>query len=192
MIKKALLVAALLLSPGIAQAAPYLADTPCSTLGETHLDDNGAEILACLNLSATNQTTFWKSMTSSVPVGTVAAFELASCPIGWSARNYLSGRSLVAAGSAAGLTPRNYGETGGEETHTITLSEMPKHTHTLAARWSDAGAVSGGNNKLSDPAAFAAGGLNNVFPDRTTTPSGLGTAINVMSPYVVLTFCEKD
>jgi microcystin-dependent protein len=33
-------------------------------------------------------------------------------------------------GSGVGLTTRNLGDTGGEETHTLTLSEIPSHSHT--------------------------------------------------------------
>ncbi len=39
------------------------------------------------------------------------------------------GRALAGAGSGAGLTPRVLGENAGEETHTLTIAEMPAHTH---------------------------------------------------------------
>lgn len=41
----------------------------------------------------------------------------------------LSSRILVVDGAGAGLTPRNFGDTGGEETHVLTEAEMPAHTH---------------------------------------------------------------
>lgn len=41
----------------------------------------------------------------------------------------LRGRVAVGAGSGEDLTPRELGKTGGEEKHTLTIDEMPKHTH---------------------------------------------------------------
>lgn len=39
------------------------------------------------------------------------------------------GRAIVPAGSGAGLTARTWGQTGGAETHTLSISETPAHTH---------------------------------------------------------------
>lgn len=39
------------------------------------------------------------------------------------------GRVLGVAGSGAGLTPRAKGDSVGEETHTLTINEMPAHKH---------------------------------------------------------------
>ena len=45
----------------------------------------------------------------------------------------LRGRSPLGAGTGYGLTARTLGEMGGEEEHTITIDEMPSHTHELSA-----------------------------------------------------------
>jgi microcystin-dependent protein len=45
----------------------------------------------------------------------------------------LRGRIPVHAGSAPGLTRRNLGERSGSEHHTLTINEMPGHTHTAHA-----------------------------------------------------------
>ena len=39
------------------------------------------------------------------------------------------GRALAGAGTGAGLTPRALGEYLGEETHTLSIAEMPSHNH---------------------------------------------------------------
>lgn len=42
----------------------------------------------------------------------------------------MRGRVAIHAGSGPGLTPHNLGSKGGEETHTLTVPEMPSHNHT--------------------------------------------------------------
>jgi microcystin-dependent protein len=83
------------------------------------------------------------------------------------------------------------GETGGEENHTLTLNEMPAHTHTLSASTADGNNVApGGNfparqvNQLyaaanSPPTAFAAGTVGSV--------GGSQPHANTQ-PYLVLNF----
>lgn len=40
------------------------------------------------------------------------------------------GRTMIGAGTGTGLTARNLGDSGGEETHTLTTAEIPSHAHT--------------------------------------------------------------
>ncbi len=42
----------------------------------------------------------------------------------------LQGRCAVGSGSGTGLTSRSLGTSGGEETHALTVGEMPGHTHS--------------------------------------------------------------
>ncbi len=43
----------------------------------------------------------------------------------------LRGRTAIGQGNGGGLTPRVVGQTVGEETHTLLISETPAHTHAL-------------------------------------------------------------
>lgn len=43
----------------------------------------------------------------------------------------LRGRTVIGAGDGSGLTSRNAGDIGGEENHTLDISEMPAHDHTI-------------------------------------------------------------
>lgn len=43
----------------------------------------------------------------------------------------LQGRALIGAGQGRGLSRRSVGEIIGEETHTLTISELPVHTHSI-------------------------------------------------------------
>lgn len=42
----------------------------------------------------------------------------------------LRGRTIIGVGTGVGLTPRAVGETGGAESVTLAVSQMPAHTHT--------------------------------------------------------------
>jgi len=45
----------------------------------------------------------------------------------------LRGRFVLSSGQGSGLTNRTLGQTGGAETHTLSVSEMPVHTHAITA-----------------------------------------------------------
>ena len=98
----------------------------------------------------------------------------------------LRGRVPVHAGDGLGL-----GNTGGQEAHTLTLGELPTHTHAVRA----SNAATGGN---SAPSGRFLGGGNNVYasgaPYTTLEPGTVGSAggsqphVN-MQPYLTLSFC---
>lgn len=77
----------------------------------------------------------WESMANSeAPVSTGRG---ASAQADWDAGKALNmpdarGRVILGSGSGIGLTARTHGATNGFETHTLTVAEMPEHTHTVA------------------------------------------------------------
>lgn len=87
----------------------------------------------------------------------------------------LRGRVPVGSGAGLLLSPRTLGDLFGEETHTLTLTEMPSHTHQMAR---SGGA--GGNNPQA-----AAGTVAGAF---TTSATGGGAPHNNMQPSIVLHF----
>jgi microcystin-dependent protein len=114
----------------------------------------------------------------------------------------LRGRVPIGQGSGGGLTPRLLGAVGGEETHTLVPSELPKHTHQVNADANTAATV------VTLPAGhLLAVGLNKsgggsvpinlygtVVPDVTMGPNTIGpsngaTAHANMMPYLVLNAC---
>ncbi|MBJ7358039.1 tail fiber protein [Nocardioides sp.] len=98
----------------------------------------------------------------------------------------LQGRVPIHVGSGHTL-----GESGGEEAHTVTINELPSHTHLVSA----SNTANGGN---SSPAGRFLGGANNLYgagaPLTTLNPA---TVSNIggsqphpnLQPYLVLNFC---
>lgn len=86
------------------------------------------------------------------------------------------GQGRVLVGKASSGTFGTNGATGGEETHTLTTTEMPSHKHTLAPR---AGSGSGSIYGLLD----RVGSSVNVLETENT---GGGAAHNNLQPYIVV------
>ena len=90
-----------------------------------------------------------------------------------------AGRVLVGAGSNGG---RNFtsGSTGGEYEHTLTINEMPSHTHTVTDWYFKRNAGEQLGNTHGDEL------LGNTNTTNTTSASGSGQAHNNMQPYVAV------
>lgn len=87
------------------------------------------------------------------------------------------GRVLGGVGTGAGLTARNLGNKVGAETHTLTLQQMPAHTHDVT----NAAYISG-NNTLTESDS-SPGELDLVNTTTVTSSSaGGGEAYDIMQP----------
>jgi len=82
------------------------------------------------------------------------------------------------------------GQSGGQESHTLNISEMPAHTHVPVAVSTapDQGNPAGGTW------AAIAGAYSNAAPDTTmaaanVSPDGGSQPHQNLSPYLVLNFC---
>lgn len=116
----------------------------------------------------------------AIPSGAVMAFNLAICPDGWSEFTQVRGRVVIGAGQGPGLTLRNLGNSGGEESHKLTILEMPKHAHSISAIRG-----SGGNSKV-----LSSWGGTTVY--EATNPAGGDQPHNNMQPFYTLRYCQKD
>jgi len=136
-----------------------------------------------------------------VPSGAVMAFNLSSCPSGWSAFTAARGRAVVGSGSGSGLTTRSLGSTFGEENHTLTVSEIPAHSHRL---YVDNSSRPSGYDRN---ASFGTDGQNvavagedygqayistNTDSRRLIENTGGGNAHNNMQPSIALLYCQKN
>lgn len=117
------------------------------------------------------------------------------------------GRVNVASGTGSGLTARTQAATGGEETHVLTESEIPSHTHTqnphihgdgawLAPEISLVNGTAGTTiaNGLRPIASLGAtsGEATSIRANTTSTTAtnqntGGGNAHNNMQPFIVAT-----
>ena len=117
-----------------------------------------------------------------VPSGAVMAFGVPCNQIDeWSSFSDATGRMIIGAGQGTGLKFRPFGKSGGEEKHTLTIAEMPVHTHSRPK------AIGIGQGIGGTGGAWRSG-----FEDRTTGTAGRGSAHNNMPPYIALYFCKKD
>lgn len=97
----------------------------------------------------------------------------------------LRGRMVVGAGQGVNLTNRPVGSVGGEETHTLTNSELPSHRHTVPLRNS-----SGISGSAQYVLGGATGSVNAVLSTDLQTNSavtdltGGGQAHQNMPPYL--------
>jgi microcystin-dependent protein len=90
----------------------------------------------------------------------------------------LRGRFILGAGQGTGLTLRTKGQTGGAETHTLSIPEMPVHSHAIhAIQWGPGSGYSGGSNGISGQA--------------TSSDTGGGQPHNNMPPFYVLAYIIK-
>jgi microcystin-dependent protein len=86
----------------------------------------------------------------------------------------MRGRASIGTGTGAGLTTRALGDSGGEETHVLTIPEMPAHTHALNPITTD----SGGAITVAEDSGTGAG---------ETATTGGGAAHNTMMPFRAVT-----
>lgn len=121
----------------------------------------------------------------------------------------LRGQAVSGAGTGAGLTPRNLGNTYGVQTVTLTESQMPAHTHPLQRQTNAKGVPTGKtaapdsksdlatlsileSSKWTNIATFQnSGSPNTTLHPSTITPSGSTqpSAHNNMQPYQAIQFC---
>ncbi|WP_299658224.1 phage tail protein [uncultured Tateyamaria sp.] len=106
----------------------------------------------------------------------------------------LSGRVAVGMGNGPGLTPRQIGQAGGAETTTMTVANMPAHSHTasLRAEITPADQSNATDNMLGSGQFYAA---PSPVPDRTLSSdaiavsnTGGGQAVDNMQPFLVLNY----
>jgi microcystin-dependent protein len=123
----------------------------------------------------------------------------------------LRGRVPIGSGQGAGLSNFGLGQTGGIESVTLTVSNMPAHTHVIAlsnlqatahVRNAAGNARSPAGNVLAGEAAGVTAVYSNQAPtdsmaasaltvsgNATANPAGASTPFDLHSPYVTVNYC---
>jgi microcystin-dependent protein len=97
----------------------------------------------------------------------------------------MRGRVGIGAGAGAGLTARTLGSTGGEETHTLTVGEMPSHSHNIIRRLNpDDGAYDTNSTHASESSAATTD--RDMSGNFSTFSAGSSTPHNNIQPFVVI------
>jgi microcystin-dependent protein len=105
----------------------------------------------------------------------------------------LQGNAPMHPGQGPGLSLHDLGETGGSETVTLLLSEIPAHSHDFVASQADGIARQPGGNLAANMIgvngyAPAGGGQTQLNPSALTLTGG-GQPHNNMMQYLTLNFC---
>jgi hypothetical protein len=114
---------------------------------------------------------------------------------GWIVYAAAAGRVLGAAGTGAGLTARSYGDTLGEEDHTLTEAELPVHDHDIHVIWDSLNYAAEKNVAgFSAPTEGPEGawGANGGPLTKTTETTGSGDGFNLMQPTLFLYCLIKE
>ena len=113
--------------------------------------------------------------------GMIIIWDSASAPAGWglcdgtNGTPDLRGRFIV---GATGVAPFTFASTGGAGTVTLTVNQLPAHTHTVATH-QGAGTAAG------------AGDSGVLVGTQTSSSVGGGQSIPILPPYYVLSYIMK-
>lgn len=125
---------------------------------------------------------------AGVPVGTICAWSKPDIPEGWALCDGENGTPDLRDRFILGSGTKDIGETGGEEEVTLTIAQMPNHTHLTK--------IPDLNNSYDNP-GIATGSIKQYKYSKTTTShsaidfSGESKPHNNMPPYYVLAFIMK-
>lgn len=140
-----------------------------------YCDDNGANCKTMTELGGS-------------PTGAVMAFDLASCPSGWTAYTAANGRNIIGTGTSGtvGAVTHVRGNAttgvGGEEKHVQTIAEMAYHNHYAGNLDNNLGYKIGNGYIFSGASS----------PTWGTSYTGGSNAMPVMDPYIALLYCKKS
>jgi microcystin-dependent protein len=112
---------------------------------------------------------------------------------GWWLKVPLRRAAARVAASGNGLSQRNLGDLVGEESHMLTVAELPSHSHVQGDQdrfTQTVGGLAATGILPTYRIGNSADGDANAQP--VTQPAGGGAAHSVMQPSIALLYCEKS
>ena len=185
--------------------APHISITPFTALSKSVPPPIDAKTVVMVNPNAT----------SGIPAGAVMAFDLDSCPSGWSEMPSLTGRTIVGTGTYSnsdpnekiGTTTYSRGNIGGLAYYVMSIGQMPKHNHPIryGSVLDDGDSDYAANGYRTSAVEFdwinsGAGPLGGYFgangdtkgPFANTKYAGGNAPTDNRQPYYALKYCRKN
>jgi len=100
----------------------------------------------------------------------------------------LRGRVPIHTGSGGGLTPRNIGTRSGAESVTLTVNDLPVHTHQLRANSSPANEHNPVGNRLASASVYIGNAPNEDMAPAAIGNTGGGQTHANLQPYLCVNF----
>lgn len=104
----------------------------------------------------------------------------------------LRGRVPIHLGQGPGLSNRVQGSRGGSETNTLTVGQLPSHSHALNATSENGTTPDPSGNLLANDGndrIYASGTPNTQMASSAVGNAGSGQAVNNMQPFVTMRYC---
>lgn len=130
---------------------------------------------------------------SIVPTGGIIIWSGASdaVPEGWALCDGSQGtpdlRGRFVLGSSDNYTP---GSTGGEETHTLTVNEIPSHKHSVSDQYGKVTSTTF-NHPTNGTSVTVVESLTQTVANKSSGGAGGGSSHNNMPPYYVMCYIMK-
>jgi len=103
----------------------------------------------------------------------------------------LRGRVPIHYGTGPGLTPRNMGSKGGAEAVTLTVNQLPSHTHPLTASADPSTSPNSGQAVLGNSGAeefYGTGGFSTPLSSNSVTSVGGSISHTNIQPFQCINF----
>lgn len=163
-------------------------DNGTFALGRVGRDGNPSDKVGLKLISSADGSQFVGGSLSLVPVGTIVAWTGEKAPDGWAlcdGQNKtpdLRGRFIIGTGKGENLSERKINDIGGLESVTLTVDNIPPHSHVYTKTTAGSSGTEGSKNDRAKPPSYT---------DTNTSTVGGGKPHENMPPFYALAYIMK-